>query len=87
MKKVLLLASASLFLVACGGSEWTASDQSEYMAGCQSDGYVSKEYCQCTMEYLQAEFPGGSSEIEKNPEAAMTSAFNAASECSQHLDF
>ena len=82
MKKITILSISviSLFLVSCGGGGWSSEDRSAYMDGCTSGGFVANSYCQCTLDYLESEFPSPDDMLVGGQEF-----IDAVEHCEHHL--
>ena len=63
---------------------WSSSERNEYMSACTEGNYVSRGYCECTMEYLEEEFPDAEG-IDHNPRKVEKVILDAAEACSFYL--
>ena len=62
---LIIVATFSLCLVACGGGGWTDDQKAEYTKACTKDNLVSEKACDCQFELMDLTY-----EDWKNPPAA-----------------
>ena len=96
MKKILLLAITSMFLISCGGGGWSDEDVNKAVAECVEDDGMAKSDCECLVKQAQDKWGSYSemssitdSEDLSDEEMAdmMSWAMEAMLDCDISMDF